>query len=81
MATGTRSRSMDHVITSTYTDGFSGIKSHLIGADKAKKKLQMVMWNHQQDIIIKARRNIHITNSAMNGRYANLDTWETFNGT
>ena len=80
MATGTRAKSMDHVITATYEGGFSGIDGHLIGADKAKKKLRMVMWNHQQDIIIGERNNIHITNKAMNNRYANLDSWEYLMG-
>ena len=75
-----RTSSQDQQITAVYNELFPTTTSQLEGADGSKKKLQKIMWNHQQDIIIKARRNIHITNSAMNGRYANLDSWEYLMG-
>ena len=68
--------SMNQQITKVYTEEFPSIKSNLVGANEAKRKLQMMMWDQQQDTIIAARKNIHITNDKMREVYENHMDWQ-----
>ena len=73
-------KSQNQQITAIYTETFEKIKGQLKGADKQKKKLQMIMWDQQQDTIIGKKQNIHITNNSMNETYADHKDWEYLMG-
>lgn len=68
--------SQNQKITAVYTETFPKIKGNLKGADKQKKKLQMKMWEQQQETIICKKQNIHLTNDSMNAIYAEYHDWE-----